>query len=123
MAKNASAVANTPVKAAAPRPRADMAIPPVTRLAARQATPTVVTCTQVKRIASWRAAVSPTITMWAAKATAQPSVSTSPGRRTSAPPVSRTRPATAITRPTRVSGWGRRRSTANEISGTNTTSR
>ncbi len=122
--QNATAVANTPVKAAAAHADAGMASPPVTALPARQATPTVVTCTQVRRMASWCSAVSPRITMWAANATAHPRVSTSPRPKdVSGPPVSSTRPATARTRLTSVSGWGRRRRATNVMIGTNTTSR
>src|SRR5262245_21254149 len=105
MAAKARAVANTPVKAAAPSAPADRRRSAVARLAARQAKPTVVTWTQVKRMASWRPAVSPTMTRWAAKATAQPRVRDAPlPKLASAPPVSRTRPATAGTRPASVSG-------------------
>ena len=52
MAKNASAVAKTPVNAAAAQAARGIASPPVTTETARHASPTVVTCTQVSRMAS-----------------------------------------------------------------------
>ena len=89
----------------------------------RQAPPTVASCTVVSRTASWRGAIEPRKTRWAANATAHPSVSTSPRPKPlSAPPVSRTSPATASTTPTSVSGCGGCLVVANEMKGTNTTS-
>src|SRR5918994_151420 len=122
MARKATAVANTPVNAAAPSAAASSARP-WTAAGARQAAPTVASCTVVSRIGSCRAATSPRNTRWAAKATAQPSVRTSPRPNpTSAPPVSRPSPTTASATPEIASGCGRWRVTAYDSRGTNTTS-